>query len=80
MVKTSRTITRWTLLILAVALVAGMFGVEATGRQPVAMTIDQSTAAPMGSEPVWNSSDNPNYPRLPALIVPPRGGDPLSRP
>ena len=27
----------------------------------------------------WNSPDNPNYLRLPALIVSPRGGDPVAR-
>jgi hypothetical protein len=79
--KRNQVTLRWSLLFAVVAvLLAGVFGVTATGNQPVAMTIDQPNAAPAGSELVWNSPDNPNYPRLPALIVPPRGGDPIGRP
>ena len=81
MSKPDQVTIRWTLVLAIVAAVfAGIFGVTATGKQPVAMTIDQASAAPASSEAVWNSPDNPNYPRLPALIVPPRGGDPVARP
>ena len=75
MSKPHQVTIRWTFVLAVVAAVfAGIFGVTATGKQP------QASAAPGDSEAVWNSPDNPNYPRLPTLIAPPRGGDPVARP
>jgi hypothetical protein len=70
--------------LFAVATVLGaIVAVAAVREQPIAMPIDQANPAPGqvgadgtgSSEPAWNSPANPHYPRLPALIVPPRGGD-----
>ena len=86
---------RWTVIVTVAVLLAGIFLVATNSRQSVAMGIDQATtAAPARSSvdasgdrcqhdgsscPAWNSPDNPNYLRLPALIVSPRGGDPVAR-
>jgi hypothetical protein len=72
----------WTLTVTGAALLGAIFLVAANTGPSVAMGIDEA-AAPASSNAdgtAWNSADNPNYPRLPALIVPPRGGDPVARP
>jgi hypothetical protein len=79
---------RWAVIVTVAVLLAGIFLIAANSRQSVAMGIDQAAAAAparssedgAGSGDRWNSPDNPNYPRLPALIVPPRGGDLVARP
>lgn len=73
---------RWTVIVTVAVLVTGIFFVAANSRQSVAMGIDQAAAPARSSVDgvAWNSPDNPDFPRLPALIVPPRGGDPVARP
>ena len=72
----------WTLTVTAAVLLGAIFLVAANSGQSVAMDVDQAAAPARANADgtAWNSADNPNYPRLPALIVPPRGGDPVARP
>ena len=68
-----RTGIRWTVVVSVAILVGGIFAIGMNSGQFVAMAIDHAAAAPARANvegTVWNSPDNPEFPRLPALIVP----------